>query len=98
MDVDSCGRRAEFDRAHLVVLQHIDDVDPWIEEHKTMIKNSARKTMTEEEIFRAHNSSFAPWFKQRIDVNPPPMTCEKDKNLLALSYGPAPNQIGRAHV
>ena len=56
-----------------------------------MTKNSACKTMTEEEIFRAHNSSFAPWFKKRIDADPPPMTYEKYKILLALSYGPVPN-------
>jgi hypothetical protein len=58
MDVDYSGWRAEFNRAHLVVLQHIEDLGPWVEEHKTMIKNSACKTMMEEEIFRAHNSSF----------------------------------------
>jgi hypothetical protein len=47
--------------------------------------------MTEEEIFRAHNSSFARWFKDQIDANPPPMTSESDRMLLTLSYGPAPN-------
>jgi hypothetical protein len=62
MDVDCSGRRADFNRAHLVALQHIEDLEPWVVEHKTMIKNSARKPMTEEEIFRAHNSSFARWF------------------------------------
>jgi hypothetical protein len=56
-----------------------------------MIKNSARKPMMEEEIFRAYNSSFARWFKDQIDDNPPPMTSESDRMLLALSYGPAPN-------
>jgi hypothetical protein len=56
-----------------------------------MIKNNARKPMMEEEIFRAHNSSFARWFKDQIDANPSPMTSGSDKMLLALSYGPAPN-------
>jgi hypothetical protein len=91
MDVDCSGWRADFKRAHLVVLQHIEDLDPWVEEHKTMIKNSARKPMMEEEIFRAHNSSFTCWFKDQIDANPPPMTSESDRMLLALSYGPGPN-------
>jgi hypothetical protein len=91
MDVDCSGRRADFNRAHLVALQHIEDLEPWVEEHKTMIKNSARKPTTEEEIFRAHNSSFVRWFKDQIDANPPPMTSESDRMLLALSYGPAPN-------
>jgi hypothetical protein len=91
MYVDCYGRRADFNRAHLVTLQHIEDLEPWVEEHKTMIKNSARKMMTEEEIFRAHNSSFARWFKDQIDANPLPMTSKSDRMLLALSYGPAPN-------
>ena len=56
-----------------------------------MSKNSSCKTTTEEEIFRAHNSSFAPWFRKWVDANPPPMTCQKDEILLALSYGFAPN-------
>jgi hypothetical protein len=59
MDVDCYGQRADFNRAHLVALKHIDDLEPWVKEHKTMIKNSAHKPMMEEEIFRAHNSSFA---------------------------------------
>ena len=41
MHVDFEGRRTDFDRANLVALQHIDDVDPWLVEHKTMIANSA---------------------------------------------------------
>jgi hypothetical protein len=63
MDVDCSGQRADFNRAHLVVLQHIEDLEPRVEEHKTMIKNSARKPMTEEEILRALNSCFARWFE-----------------------------------
>ena len=91
LDVDQDGRRTDFNRAHLVALQHMTDVEPWVEEHITMIKNTANWPMTEEEVFRAHNSSFARWFKDQIDANPPPMTSNADKMLLALSYGPAPN-------
>ncbi|KAK1633158.1 hypothetical protein QYE76_007473 [Lolium multiflorum] len=47
--------------------------------------------MTEAEIYREHNSSFARWFKDHIDANPPPMDSDKDKLVLALSHGPAPN-------
>ncbi|KAK1686059.1 hypothetical protein QYE76_046907 [Lolium multiflorum] len=43
------------------------------------------------EIYREHNSSFARWFKDHIDANPPPMDSDKDKLVLALSHGPAPN-------
>jgi hypothetical protein len=51
MDMDCSGRRADFNWAHLLALQHIEDLRPWVEEHKTMIKNSACKPMMEEEIF-----------------------------------------------
>jgi hypothetical protein len=37
LHVDDSGRRADFDRANLVVLQHLEVVDPWLREHKSMI-------------------------------------------------------------
>ncbi|KAK1685655.1 hypothetical protein QYE76_046503 [Lolium multiflorum] len=82
---------SDFDRANLVALQHIDLIDPWLKEHKTMIENSGKPMMTEAEIYREHNSSFARWFKDHIVANPPPMDSDKDKLVLALSHGPAPN-------
>jgi hypothetical protein len=56
-----------------------------------MLENSGKPMMTEAEIYREHNSSFARWFKDHIDANPPPMDSDKDKLVLALSHGPAPN-------
>ncbi|KAK1603656.1 hypothetical protein QYE76_027329 [Lolium multiflorum] len=91
LHVHMSGRTSDFDRANLVALQHIDLIDPWLKEHKTMIENSGKPMMTEAEIFREHNSSFACWFKDHIDANPPPMDSDKDKLVLALSHGPAPN-------
>ena len=91
MHVDFEGRTTNFDRAKLVALQHIDDVDPWLVEHKTMIANSATKPMTKGDILRAHNSSFVRWFKAHINANPPWTDTEEGKLILALSYGPAPN-------
>ena len=52
------GRTVDFDMANLVVLQHIDDVDPWLEENKKMIADTARKPITLADILRPHNSSF----------------------------------------
>ncbi|KAK1561247.1 hypothetical protein QYE76_007978 [Lolium multiflorum] len=52
---------------------HLNEVEPWVDQHINMIKSRADKPMTEEEVFRAHNSSFASWFKDQIDANPPPM-------------------------
>jgi hypothetical protein len=37
LHVGYSGRRANFDRANLVVLQHIQMVDPWLAKHKTII-------------------------------------------------------------
>ncbi|KAK1662793.1 hypothetical protein QYE76_050952 [Lolium multiflorum] len=91
LHVHMSGRTSDFDRANLVALQHIDLIDPWLKEHKTMIENSGKPMMTEAEIYREHNSSFARWFKDHIDANPPPMDSDKDKLVLALSHGPAPN-------
>ncbi|KAK1614363.1 hypothetical protein QYE76_019880 [Lolium multiflorum] len=91
LHVHMSGRTSDFDRANLVALQHIDLIDPWLKEHKTMIENSGKPMMTEAEIYREHNSSFARWFKDHIDTNPPPMDSDKDKLALALSHGPAPN-------
>ncbi|KAK1660477.1 hypothetical protein QYE76_048636 [Lolium multiflorum] len=69
----------------------MNEVEPWVDQHINMIKSRADKPMTEQEVFRAHNSSFASWFKDQIDANPPPMASDVDKMILALSYGPAPN-------
>ncbi|KAK1667113.1 hypothetical protein QYE76_055272 [Lolium multiflorum] len=91
LHVHMSGRTSDFDRANLVALQHIDLIDPWLKEHKTMIENSGKPMMTEAEIYREHNSSFVRWFKDHIDANPPPMDSDKDKLVLALSHGPAPN-------
>jgi hypothetical protein len=93
MDVDCSGQRADFNRAHLVALQHIEDLKPWVEEHKTMIKNSARMPMMEEEIFRAYNSSFVRWFKDQINANPPPMTSKSDRNVTRLVIWTRPNLV-----
>ncbi|KAK1676979.1 hypothetical protein QYE76_037827 [Lolium multiflorum] len=59
LHVHMSGRTSDFDRANLVALQHIDLIDPWLKEHKTMIENSGKPMMTEAEIYREHNSSFA---------------------------------------
>ncbi|KAK1653400.1 hypothetical protein QYE76_071205 [Lolium multiflorum] len=91
IDADQDDRRTDFNRAHLVALQHMNEVEPWVDQHINMIKSMADKPMTEQEVFRAHNSFFASWFKDQIDANPPPMASDVDKMILALSYGPAPN-------
>ena len=38
--VSVAAKLADFERAHLVALQHIDVVDPWVVEHKTFIEKT----------------------------------------------------------
>src|SRR3954471_2912421 len=40
MHVDFMGRLADFERANLVALQHIDVVDPWVVENKIFIEKT----------------------------------------------------------
>jgi len=92
LHVDYARRRADFNRANLVALQHIEIVDTWLEKHQSMIKKKYTdqgKQRTEGEIIREHNSSFLRWFKDELVA--PPMPGEKGKLLYALSRGPAPN-------
>ena len=63
------GRRADFDSANFVVLQHIQVVDPWLEKHKSFIekKYSDRgQHRTDVEIIKEHNATFTRWFKRHL--------------------------------
>ena len=94
LHVDFQGRRADFDRANLVALQHLDMVDDYLTEHMNTIRkkySDMGRTRTEGEIIKEHNSSFADWFKHRLKANPPPMTSTDDILLFALAHGPATN-------
>jgi hypothetical protein len=91
LHVGYSGRRADFDRANLVVLQHIQMVNPWLAKHKTIIAANYLSQRTEGEILREHNSSFAQWFKEQLTAKPPPMNSDENKLLFALSHGSAPN-------
>jgi hypothetical protein len=94
LHVDHSGRRADFDRANLVVLQHLEVVDPWLIEHKSMIVKKyldRGQQKTEGEIIREHNSSFTCWFKARLLANPPSMSSTEGKLIFTLAHGPAPN-------
>ena len=94
LHVLTAGRRADFDRANLVALQHIQMVEVHQDEHKASIQkkySDLGRTATEGQILREHNSTFLGWFKQKLQDNPPPMNCEKNILLYALSHGPAHN-------
>ena len=60
LQVDFAGRLTDFDRANLVVLQHLEVVDHWLEEHKRIIRKKYRnlgRQRTEAEISGADSSA-----------------------------------------
>src|SRR4051812_41152232 len=66
-------RRNDFDRANLVVLQHLDVVDPFVTLHKETIAKKYHDQglrRTDAEVTREHNSTFLPWFKEHVLANP----------------------------
>ena len=74
MHVGAKGRLDDFDWAHRVVLQHIELVDPWVEEHKSLIKQKfidLGRPRKKGDVTREHNSSFTAWYKKKLHDNPP---------------------------
>ena len=58
-------RRSDFDRANLVVLQHLDEVDPFMALHKEIIAKKYRdrgvcRTSHHSHVSRPHISEHAP--------------------------------------
>ena len=91
MHVDFEGRLADFERANLVALQHIDVVDPWVVEHKTFIEktyNDRGQQRTDGDILKEHNSCFTRWFKQKLLSYPLHEDSSAEEQLIfALSQG-----------
>ena len=91
MHVDFEGRLADFERANLVALQHIDVVDPWVVEHKTFIEktyNDRGQQRTDGDIIKEHNSCFTRWFKQKLLSYPLHEDSSAEEQLIfALSQG-----------
>jgi hypothetical protein len=69
LHVNAKGRRPDFVWAHLVVLEHIKLVDPWVEEHKSFVEQKfidLGRPRKKGDITREHNSRFMAWFKEKI--------------------------------
>src|SRR3954469_7852903 len=69
MHVDFQDRLADFDRANLVALQHIDLVDPWVVQHKTSIEktyNDRGRQWMDGDVLKEHYSCFTRWFKDKL--------------------------------
>jgi hypothetical protein len=69
MHVGAKGQRPYFVRAHLIALQHIELVDPWVEEHKSFVEQKfidLGRPRKKEDVTREDNSSFMAWFKEKL--------------------------------
>ena len=74
LHADITGRRVDFDRTHRFALQHIELVDPWMEEHKSLIYQNyidLGRPRKMGDVIREHNSSLTGWFKKWLLDNPP---------------------------
>jgi hypothetical protein len=86
------ARQPDFDRAHRVVLQHLELVAPWVLEHTSFIEKKFSDTgrqRTKGDVTREHNSSFTRWFKEKLlqlhHGNTP--STKEEKLLFILSQG-----------
>ena len=89
------GRKDDFERAHRVALQHLKLIEPWVEEHKSLIKQNfidLRRPRKKRDVTREHNSSFTRWFKKRQLVRAESiMPSTEEKLIFSLSQGPGHN-------
>ena len=91
VDYATPNRRNDFDRAHLVVLQHLKVVDPWLQKHIRTIKKKYAdrgEHKSEDTIIREHNKHFASWFKKRLKKKPLKPSHLNAKLIYALALGP----------
>ena len=94
--MDYSDRRNDFDRANLVVLQHLDVVDDYVTLHKETIAKKYRDQgmcKTDTEVTVEHNSTFLRWFKEQVLANPPEEGSADGLLIYALAHGPAPNLV-----
>ena len=76
------------------MLQHLDEVDPFVALHKEIIAKKYRDwgvCKTDAEVTREHNSTFLHWFKEHIIANPPEEGSKDGLLIYALAHGPSTN-------
>jgi len=57
--------RSEVLQAHLYILNNIDEVIPYIEAHKAIVKSNNPR-QAEKWVLMEHNRTFMPWFKDEV--------------------------------
>ena len=61
----------ELQKAHFIVLQHMTDVAPYIDEHMTILPQQ-NYTRSQKWLTNEHNRSFIGWLKERVQSHPVP--------------------------
>ena len=92
--MDYSDRRKDFDRASLVVLQHLYMVDDYVARHKESIAKKYRDKRvlkTDGEVTVEHNTTFLRWFKEQVLENPPEEGSSDGLLIHALAHGHAPS-------
>jgi len=62
--VRSMGRE-EVLKAHFYILNNVDEVQPYLEHHKKILKDNNPR-MTERLLLKEHNKTFMKWFQEQI--------------------------------
>ncbi|GKD64878.1 hypothetical protein Tco_1306986 [Tanacetum coccineum] len=87
----SAGKSSEvsgevFQKAHLYVIQNTDEIVPYIERHKQVLKKNPSKRIALLE--NEHSKSFAKWLREEVERE---LAISKDsvsKTVRWISYGP----------
>ncbi|KAK1626767.1 hypothetical protein QYE76_001082 [Lolium multiflorum] len=90
------NRRNDFDRAHRVALQHLKLIEPFVQEHKSMVEQNyidMGRPRKMGDVTKKHNSSFTRWFKQTqlVEAQRERPSTEDEKLIYTLSQGPGHN-------
>jgi hypothetical protein len=59
----------ELQKAHFIVLQHMADVAPYVDEHMTILRQ-LNYTRSQKWLNNEHNRSFTGWLKERVKEHP----------------------------
>lgn len=78
----------ERDQVHLYVLHNNNEVEPYVEMHKDVLRGE-NHNRNENWIVREHNQSFIKWFKDHIYSNFHSDPASITERLRCLAYGPS---------
>uniref|UniRef100_A0A9I9E5V8 Transposase n=1 Tax=Cucumis melo TaxID=3656 RepID=A0A9I9E5V8_CUCME len=84
--------KEQLDQAHLYVIQNVNDVLPYVEQHmESLHKLNSGKARSKKWIQEEHNRSFSRWLSTRVAL-----ALEVPKNSITpslrwIAHGPSPD-------